>query len=95
MKSPLAELGLSFALAVAVVVSGVLVVEAKHESRRLFVELQGLEREQDRLQIDWGRLQIEQSTWATHPRIESLAREQLALDVPGESEVKVVTEPGL
>jgi len=94
MTSSLAELALSLALAVAVVVSGVLVVAAKHDSRRLFVELQELEREEDRLQIDWGRLQIEQSTWATHPRIESLARERLELEVPAEAEVKVVAEPG-
>jgi cell division protein FtsL len=79
-------------LAASVVASGVAVVKAKHESRRLFAELQELEREHDRLQIDWGRLQIEQSTWATHPRIESLARERLALDEPSDAQVRIVVE---
>jgi cell division protein FtsL len=44
--------------------------------------------------LDWGRLQIEQSTLATHPRIEALARERLALDAPTDAQVRIVVEPG-
>ncbi|HEY5567015.1 MAG TPA: cell division protein FtsL [Gammaproteobacteria bacterium] len=83
----------SLVLAASVVASGIWVVKAKHEARSLFAELQELEREHDRLQIDWGRLQLEQSTWATHPRIESLARERLALDEPSDAQVRIVMEP--
>ena len=82
MKRQYLQFGLILPLAVAVVISGVWVIEAKHQSRQLFVELEALNRERDRLQVDWGRLQLEQSTWATHPRIESLARERLSLDRP-------------
>jgi cell division protein FtsL len=56
----------------------------------LLVELERLNREQDQLQIDWGRLQIEQSTWATNPRIESLARERLHLTNPADAQLVVV-----
>jgi cell division protein FtsL len=94
MKPQLLELLAVVVLAVSVVASGVWVVEAKYESRQLFAELQELKREQDRLQIDWGRLQIEQSTLATHPRIETLARERLALDAPTDAQVRIVVEPG-
>jgi cell division protein FtsL len=80
-------------LAAAVTASGVWVTGAKHRARQLFVELEELNREQDRLQIDWGRLQIEQSTWATHPRIESLARERLQLTTPADEQLVVVREP--
>ncbi len=86
------DLALVAALAAAVTVSGVLVVGAKHEGRQLFVELEELNREQDRLQIDWGRLQLEQSTLATHPRIEALARERLELAEPVEAQTVLVVE---
>jgi cell division protein FtsL len=94
MTLRIGELLIATALAVLVVVSGVVIVDAKQDSRRLFAEFQELEREQDRLQIDWGRLRLEQSTWATHPRIESLARERLELEEPSDEQVKIVMEPG-
>jgi cell division protein FtsL len=93
MKLQLAYLAAVLLVASAVIASGLWVINAKHEARRLFVELEELNREQDRLQIDWGRLQLEQSTWATHPRIESLARERLQLTAPADGELVVVVEP--
>jgi cell division protein FtsL len=85
-----AELLLALSLAAAVVVSGVFAVKAKHESRQLFMELEELNREQDRLQIDWGRLQLEQSTWANHSRIEALARERLGMEAAADTEIVIV-----
>jgi cell division protein FtsL len=93
VRRQLIELGAVAALAAAVVVSGVWLVSAQHDSRQLFIELESLNREQDRLQIDWGRLQLEQSTWATHSRIESLAREKLGLAPPKDEQVVVVEQP--
>ena len=87
------QLSLILPLAIAVVASGLYVIKAKHESRQLFVELEALNRERDRLQVDWGRLQIEQSTWGTHPRIEFLASEQLSLGSPIIDDIIVVVEP--
>jgi cell division protein FtsL len=80
-------------LAAAVVGSSVWVIKAKHQSRQLFVELEELNRERDRLQIDWGRLQLEQSTWGTHPRIESLASQRLNLASPRPDQIVVIVEP--
>jgi len=51
-----------------------------------------LNRERDRLQTDWGRLQIEQGMYATPSRIESLARQQLQLTVPSGDQLVVVVE---
>ena len=79
-------------LAMAVVVSAIWVAAVRHEARQLFVELEALNREHDRLQIDWGRLQIEQSAWAAHPRIESLAREQLSLVPPDQPQIVMLQE---
>jgi len=90
--APRSRTALCILLAIAVVVSAIWVASVRHEARQLFVELEALNREHDRLQIDWGRLQIEQSAWAAHPRIESLAREQLSLVPPDQAQVVMLQE---
>ena len=77
-------------LCAAIVASGIGIVLAKHDARQLFAELEALNREQDRLEIDWGRLRLEQSAYATHPRIEQLAREDLDLAAPSQASIVVV-----
>ena len=66
-------------------------VYCKHTSRKLFVELQRLELLRDDLESEWGRLQLEQSTWATHGRIERLARERLQMHLPSSTSTIVVS----
>lgn len=73
-----------------VLVSSVGAVYARHESRRLFIELQLLVNGRDRLNIDWGRLQIEQSTWASPGRVEQMARDRLHMSVPDPSRVVII-----
>ena len=81
---------LIFVFAVVCVVSATAVVYTKHESRKLFVELEQLTDESDELNIEWGQLQIEQSTWATHARIEQVATDDLQLTRPETTEVFVI-----
>ena len=69
-------------LLAAVVASAVAVVWTHHARRSLFVELEQLNARNDRLQVEWGKLQIEQSTWATNDRIERIAEEKLDLHIP-------------
>lgn len=69
-------------LAIITFISAIEVVIARHETRKLFVEIQELERNRDMLNEEWGRLQLEQSTWATDNRIESLARSELGMKTP-------------
>ena len=68
-------------LLAAVVASAVAVVRTHHERRSLFVELDEVEARRDRLQVEWGRLQIEQSTWAASDRIERIAAQKLDLQL--------------
>jgi len=84
---------LVFVFAVVCVLSSMALVYTKHESRKLFVELEALTHERDELNIEWGQLQIEQSTWATHARIERVATEDLALERPETSEIYVIERP--
>ncbi len=71
--------------------SAIALVYVQHRHRALYVELQSLQRERDALEVEWGKLQLEQSTWATHERIESLARKRLELRVPPLNETVLVT----
>ena len=84
---------LVFVFAVVCVLSAVALVYTKHESRKLFVELEQLTQERDELNIEWGQLQIEQSTWAQHARIEQVASEDLALVRPEATEIFVIERP--
>jgi cell division protein FtsL len=70
--------------------SALAVIYTKHDSRKLFVELENLTTERDELNIEWGQLQIEQSTWATHARIERLAVEEMSLVRPQSGEIYVI-----
>lgn len=57
-------------------------VTSQHKARKLF---QAVEAEQERarqLEVEYDQLQLELSTWATHPRIEKIARERLKMVVP-------------
>lgn len=78
------------ALWVAVLASAVGVVYVKHEARTLFVELEKLSSERDRLNIEWGRLQLEQSAWSAHGFVEQVANRQLKMTLPSATEVKIV-----
>ena len=84
---------LVFVFALVCVVSAIALVYTKHESRKLFVELESLTHERDQLNIEWGQLQIEQSTWATHARIEQVAKDELALVRPEATEIYVIERP--
>lgn len=75
-------LRLNLALLLVVVVCALGVVTSQHRARKLF---QALESEQERarqLDVEYGQLQLEMSTWATHPRIEKIARDRLHMVMP-------------
>ena len=71
-------------------------VAAQHQARRLFSELDREEVTQRRLETEFRQLQLEQSTWAMHARIEKIALAQLQMQMPLPAKVQVVArgEPG-
>lgn len=74
---------LLLALLVVDVVSAIGVVYARQQNRILFGELTHLTQEQDELNTEFGRLELEQATWAEPNRIEQVARGQLGMVPPG------------
>jgi len=69
-------------MVLAVLASAISVVYTKHQSRVEFVALQKLEQQRDHLNEEWGRLLLEQSTWASPGRIERQAKTKLKMVVP-------------
>lgn len=80
------------ALSVLIIMSAIACVFARHESRSQFSQLQSLIGQRDALEVDWGRLQIEQSTWSTHARVERLARTKMGMRNPAPAEITVVRQ---
>jgi len=79
-------------LVVLMMISAFGVIYAKHQSRKLFVELQALHKARDNMDIEWGQLQLEQSTLATHSRVEGTAGAKLGMVIPEASQV-VILQP--
>jgi cell division protein FtsL len=73
---------LNLTLLLVAVICALAAVSSSHRARKLFI---GLENEQKRmrdLDIEWSQLQLEQSTWANHARVEKIARDKLAMRPP-------------
>ncbi len=77
-------------LVVGNIVSALGVVYSRHQHRLLFVQLTRLEKQRDELNIEFGRLQLEQATWAEANRIDQVARERLGMKFPEAGEIVVV-----
>lgn len=75
------------AMVLATMASAVAVIYSKHETRKQFVELQKLHKQVDEIDIEWGRLQLEQSAWSSHGRIEKIARKKLHMKLPKADEI--------
>ncbi len=77
-------------LALAVLGSALFVVVARHDSRTRFTVLERLVTERDELNIEWGRLQLEQATWADPGRIERVATRDLGMQLTPPAERRVL-----
>lgn len=75
-----------------ILVSSFGVIHSTHACRELYTRLQVLEANQWYLQEDYGRLLLEQSTWASHYRVEKVARGELAMVEPNLEQYRVVAK---
>ncbi|MFC4765236.1 cell division protein FtsL [Dyella koreensis] len=85
-------IGVAFLLILlgAVLVSAVGVVWTRHESRVLFVDLTRLQNQRDELNIEYGKLELEQATWAEPRRVDSEARQKLGMVNPKPQDIQLV-----
>ena len=65
-------------------------VTAQHQSRKLYSELQMQQDAAKQYDVEWGQLQLEQSTWAMHNRLEQIAGASLHMQVPDAKRIQLV-----
>jgi cell division protein FtsL len=81
---------LNLLLAMILIACALGVVTSQHKARKLFVELQKEQEDTKQYDVEWGQLQLEQSTWAMHSRIEKIAEKHLEMRVPEPARIQVV-----
>jgi len=79
-------------LVAAVLASAIAVVHARHLHRQAHIELSGLVQQRDDLNIEFGRLQLEQATWSEANRIEQVAGTRIGMRYPTDADI-VVLQP--
>ena len=67
------------------------VVTSQHKARKLYFELEQQEELAKKFEIEYGQLQLEQSTWAMHSRVEELATKNLRMQVPDAKHIQVIS----
>ena len=83
-------LRLNLVLLAALTACALALVTSQHQARKLYVELQKEQELAKQLEVEWGQLQLEASTWATHARVERLAGRALGMRVPPAARVQVI-----
>ena len=85
---------LNILLILIVIAWALSVVTSQHKARKLFMELERKQERTRQLTVEWGQLQLEQSTWAMRARVEKIATKQLLMKVPDASKIKVISLAG-
>ncbi|MGZ5034118.1 MAG: cell division protein FtsL [Usitatibacter sp.] len=78
-------------LLVVAIACALSVITSQHQARKLFNELENEQDSAKKLDEEWTQLQLEQSTWATHKRVEAVASKQLDMRLPDPTTTVVVT----
>lgn len=71
--------------------SALAVVYSSFETRRLVAQHQQLLNAKNDMQVEWGQLLLEQSTWGSYNRVEQLAGSKLKMRVPSPNEIVMVS----
>ena len=66
------------------------VVTSQHKARKLFVELQKEKGRAQQMEVEWGQLQLEQSTLAMPARVEKIASLKLKMQLPKSEQIQFV-----
>ena len=81
---------LNLILFVVLIISALGLVTSQHKSRKLYFELQQQQEAAKLYQTEWTQLQLEQSTWAMHSRLEQVATDLLHMHVPDTKNIQIV-----
>jgi cell division protein FtsL len=85
---------LNVLLLILVIACALGVVTSQHKARKLFVDLQYEKERAQQMDVEWGKLQLEQSTLVMPARVERLARQQLQMHLPASDQMHLVRIDG-
>jgi cell division protein FtsL len=83
---------LNLVLLAILIMCGLALVTSQHQARKLYVELQKEQELAKQLEVEWGQLKLELSTWAMHARIEKIAARDLGMRAPPVSRVQMLPD---
>ena len=78
-------------LLVVAMVCAIGVITSQHRARKVFVELEAEQAAAKKLDEEFTQLRLEQGTWATSKRVESLASRNLGMKLPGPESTVILT----
>jgi len=81
----------NFFLLAVLVACAIGMIAAQHQARRAFIALEGEQALAKKLAEEYNQLQIEQGTWGTHKRVESVASKALGMKLPDAASTTVIT----
>ena len=81
---------LNFILFFALIASSLGVVTSQHKARKLYFELEQQQELTKKYESEFGQLQLEQSTWAMHSRVEEFSTKKLQMQVPDATRIQVI-----
>jgi len=85
---------LNLLLLLVLVVCALGLVTSQHKARKLFSELERAQARARALDVEYGKLQLEASTWGLHARVERVATGTLGMRIPDARQVRVVEVAG-
>lgn len=85
---------LNLLLLLVLVVCALGLVTSQHKARKLFSELERAQARARDLDVEYGKLQLEASTWALHTRVERVATGTLGMRTPDARHVRVIAVAG-
>ncbi len=84
---------LNLVLFLVLIMTALGAITSQHKSRKLYFELQQQQDAAKLYEVEWGQLQLEQSTWAMHTRIEQIASQHMHMQVPDAQRIQLVAPP--
>lgn len=82
---------LNLLLLAVLVACAIGLVTSQHRARKLFSDFEGEQNRARELDIEYGRLQLEASTWGLHRRVEKIASGTLGMRLPDPRRVRIVS----
>lgn len=81
---------LNFILFFALIATSLGVVTSQHKARKLYFDLEQQQDLTKKYETVFGQLQLEQSTWAMHSRVEEFSTKKLQMQVPDSTRIQVI-----